>query len=50
MKKKKQYTKPEMQTISYENEAPLLAGSGEDNPYWTPPEDKEGCATPWWCP
>lgn len=46
--KKKEYTKPEMQTISYENEAPLLAGSGD--PYWTPPEDKEGCETPWWCP
>ena len=45
--KKKEYTKPEMQTISYENEAPLLAGSGDQ--YWTPPEDKEGCETPWWC-
>jgi hypothetical protein len=39
--KKKEYTKPEMQTISYENEAPLLAGSGEDNPYWTPPEKRK---------
>ena len=24
----------------------LLAGSGDDS-YWVPPEEKEGCETPW---
>jgi hypothetical protein len=47
---KKKYKKPEMSIISYENDCVLLAGSGEDDPYWKPPEEKEGCETPWWCP
>ena len=46
----KEYKKPEMSIISYENDCVLLAGSGEDDPYWKPPEEKEGCETPWWCP
>jgi len=38
-----------MQIVMMEDQTELLAGSG-DNPYWTPPEEKEGCETPWWCP
>lgn len=46
---KKAYTKPQMEVVSYSNEAPLLAGSG-DNPYWEGPgETPEGCQSNWWC-
>ena len=48
---KKVYIKPKLDVIGMDASNALLAGSGtEDNPYWIPPEEKEGCATPWWCP
>lgn len=48
---KKEYIKPQMDIISMDAPTTLLVGSGtEDDPYWTPPEEKEGCDTPWWCP
>ena len=48
---KKEYLKPEIKTMSFENDRVLLAGSPEeDDPWWVPPEEKEGCETPWWCP
>ena len=49
MKTLKKYTTPKMEIIDAELQTSLLAGSGED-PYWVPPEEKEGCETPWWCP
>lgn len=45
---KKHYVKPAMEIMNMEAEQTLLADSG--NPYWTPPEEKEGCETPYWCP
>lgn len=49
---KKKYIKPQMEVVEMQAETKLLAGSGSEpgNPYWDPPEDKEGCDTPWWCP
>jgi hypothetical protein len=45
-----EYVKPEMKILEMNSQA-LLAGSGEeDDPWWVPPEEKEGCETPWWCP
>lgn len=46
----KAYTTPKMSVIDMESEQELLSASGEDNPYWKAPEEKEGCETPWWCP
>ena len=46
---KKGYIKPQLEILDMEAGAALLAGSGDD-PYWVPPEEKEGCETPWWCP
>ncbi len=46
---RKTYVKPTMEIIDMGSHEQLLAGSG-DNPYWEPPEEKEGCETPWWCP
>ena len=48
-KMKKEYKKPEMNVMSFEHTPQLLSGSGEDQ-WWVPPEEKEGCETPWWCP
>lgn len=45
---KKQYTSPKMQIMDIEHGGNLLSGSPE-NPWWVPPEEKEGCDTPWWC-
>lgn len=46
----KKYEKPDMKIIPM-NGPELLASSGEeDDPWWKPPEEKEGCETPWWCP
>lgn len=40
-----------MSVISLGPSCSLLAGSnGDDDPWWIPPEEKEGCETPWWCP
>lgn len=47
---KKEYAKPEMRILSFENDGVLLAGSGEEDQWWVPPEEKEVCDTPWWCP
>lgn len=49
---KKQYISPKMDIVDMEPGVSLLAGSGSepDNPYWTPPAEKVGCDTPWWCP
>lgn len=46
---KKEYIKPQLEILDMETGTALLAGSGDD-PYWVPPEEKEGCETPWWCP
>ena len=46
---KKEYVKPAMEIMEADMQSTLLAGSS-DNPYWQPPEEKEGCETPWWCP
>lgn len=49
-KMNKMYVKPEIVIVESEPQY-LLAGSGEeDDPWWVPPEEKEGCDTPWWCP
>lgn len=46
----KDYIKPEMTVLSFASDCVLLAGSGEDDdPWWKPPEEKEGYETPWWC-
>lgn len=45
---RKTYVKPTMEILDISSNEQLLAGSG-DNQYWIPPEDKEGCDTPWWC-
>lgn len=45
---KKTYTKPKMEVLECERGTNLLSDS--DNPWWKPPEEKEGCETPWWCP
>ena len=49
---KKKYVKPQLELVEMPAETVLLAGSGSEpgNPYWDPPEEKEGCDTPWWCP
>jgi hypothetical protein len=46
---KKEYIKPQLEILDMETGTALLSGSS-DNPYWIPPEEKEGCDTPWWCP
>ena len=46
---KKEYIKPEINVMSFEPGCQLLAGSGEEQ-WWVPPDEKEGCETPWWCP
>ena len=46
---KKAYVKPQIEVVSYTNEAQILAGSGY-NPYWEGPgEVPEGCQSNWWC-
>ena len=47
-KVRKTYVKPTMEILDLRSNEQLLAGSGY-NPYWIPPEEKEGCDTPWWC-
>ena len=42
---KKEYIKPQLEILDMEAGTALLAGSGDD-PYWVPPEEKEGCETP----
>ena len=46
---KKKYIKPEIEIIEMGSETALLAGSGEENPWWKEPEAEEGCQNPWWC-
>ena len=47
---KKQYIKPQMETIDYGAGTQLLAGSGEENPWWKEPDPpEEGCQSSWWC-
>ena len=39
-----------METIDYGAGAQLLAGSGEENPWWKEPDPpEEGCQSSWWC-
>jgi len=44
---KKKYIKPNMEVMNMECGTQILSGSGDS--YWVPPEEKEGCATPWHC-
>lgn len=47
---KKEYVAPKMEVVDYDVKTQLLAGSGEDNPYWEGPgEVPEGCQSNWWC-
>jgi len=46
----KMYVKPEMRIVEGEPQYLLAASGEEDDPWWVPPEEKEGCDTPWWCP
>lgn len=45
---KKEYINPKMEIITMDMSAHILSDS--DNPWWVPPDEKEGCETPWWCP
>lgn len=45
---RKTYVKPTMEILDLRSNEQLLAGSG-DNTYLEPPEEIEGCDTPWWC-
>lgn len=46
---KKEYIKLEMTVMEFGTGCQLLVGSGENDQWWVPPEEKEGCDTPWWC-
>lgn len=42
---KKKYEKPNMKVVKLEKTSPLLAASGEDNPWW---KDEQPSADEWW--
>ena len=44
---KKKYVKPEMEVMTMGMGMQILSASGDQ--WWVPPEEKEGCDTPWWC-
>lgn len=47
---KRKYIKPSMEILDTEVQSYLLAGSGEENPWWKEPDPpEEGCQSSWWC-
>lgn len=47
---KRKYIKPSMEILDTGVQSYLLAGSGEENPWWKEPDlPEEGCQSSWWC-
>lgn len=43
---KKEYIKPQLEILDMESGTTTLLAGSSDDPYWVPPEEKEGCETP----